>query len=128
MQVQPDVSSGLLPDILKTQFCPPSMRTVGRHRTAACCSLLQLMSMRFACLTPCGSLLGCLRGAVKHVSQDNPWLSLLTPHQLVEINSAFKRFGAPPSSLRAHFRSAALARRMRRPCRQLAHPWRGLDR
>ena len=44
MQVQPDVSSGLLPDILKTQFCPPSMRTVRRHRTAACCSLLQLMS------------------------------------------------------------------------------------
>jgi len=29
---------------------------------------------------------------IKHVSNDNPWLPLLTPHQLVEINSAFRKF------------------------------------
>jgi len=29
---------------------------------------------------------------IEHVSGDNPWLPLLTPHQLVEINSAFNKF------------------------------------
>lgn len=29
---------------------------------------------------------------IKHVAADNPWLQLLTPHQLVEINSAFAKF------------------------------------
>ena len=30
--------------------------------------------------------------AVRHVAPDNPWLKLLTPEQLVEINGAFKKF------------------------------------
>lgn len=50
--MQPDIDSGLMPEILQTQFVPP----------------------------------------IKHVSADNPWLPLLTPHQLVEINSAFRKF------------------------------------
>jgi len=29
---------------------------------------------------------------IRHISPDNPWLALLTPHQLVEISSAFKNF------------------------------------
>jgi len=29
---------------------------------------------------------------IKHVSHSNPWLPLLTPHQLVEIAGAFKKF------------------------------------
>lgn len=29
---------------------------------------------------------------IKHVSNDNPWLQLLTPHQLVEIDGAFRKF------------------------------------
>lgn len=32
------------------------------------------------------------RVAVKHLAPQNPWLPLLTPHQLVEINAAFKKF------------------------------------
>ena len=42
-------------------------------------------------------LLSC---AVRHVSPKNPWLPLLTPHQLVEINSAFKNFGTPSLAAR----------------------------
>jgi len=30
--------------------------------------------------------------AIRHVSHSNPWLALLTPHQLVEIASAFRKF------------------------------------
>jgi len=30
--------------------------------------------------------------AIRHVNPTNPWLPLLTPHQLVEIASAFRRF------------------------------------
>ena len=30
--------------------------------------------------------------AVRHVSESNPWLGLLTPEQLVEISGAFKKF------------------------------------
>lgn len=29
---------------------------------------------------------------IKHVSPSNPWLPLLTPHQMVEINTAFRKF------------------------------------
>ena len=40
------------------------------------------------------------RSAVRHVAPTNPWLPLLTPHQLVEISSAFRKFGAPPTHAR----------------------------
>ena len=32
--------------------------------------------------------------AVSHVNPNNPWLALLSPSQLVEIHSSFKKFGA----------------------------------
>ena len=40
------------------------------------------------------------RSAVRHIAPTNPWLPLLTPHQLVEISSAFRKFGAPPAHAR----------------------------
>lgn len=30
--------------------------------------------------------------AIRHIAPTNPWLPLLTPHQLVEISSAFRKF------------------------------------
>ena len=57
--------------------------------------------------------------AVKHVSSENPWLPLITPHRLVEINSAFAKFGAPPPELQMYHTSmcccrCSMARRARR--------------
>lgn len=51
------------------------------------------------CRCYCGLLIALFRPssrllAVRHIAPTNPWLPLLTPHQLVEISSAFRKFGA----------------------------------
>lgn len=112
-KVLPDAGT-MMPDILRTRFVPPSTPPPADARPAAACPAGRSRSP----LETSGSRRGCSRGdlcmsarAVKHVSHSNPWLPLLTPHQLVEIAGAFKKFGAPrpAGSLALSGRRAAAA-------------------
>ena len=87
-KVLPLDNNELMPDIMHTQFLPPSARRHAQISPQPCSHESALSS--WLSFSPARGV--CL--AVNHVSKDNPWLPLLTPHQLVEINGAFRKFGA----------------------------------
>ena len=85
-------------DAVHTTKCAPATAAAAASRRIIKMMkpLLPLLCprLRFVSVSDAACPLGLARIAVKHVSPENPWLPLLTPHQLVELDSAFRKFGA----------------------------------
>lgn len=116
VQVSPSgySESDNVPDVLKARFYPPSALG-SREPAKAVRSLLgsaavsapsavatARMLLPGCCLAaasrqPAGSAISLPRSvslAVPRLNPENKWLPMMTPSQLVEIQTAFKKFGA----------------------------------